>query len=107
MTQASASRGASMSGKPPAVQFWPTRSGSGRHGHRRHKDAFFVRLMRKGAASAERCELLDISEGGMGVRVPDDLELPHDTIVMVEFPLGRSSSRLQTHCIVRALPDED
>lgn len=94
-----------MSGKPPAVQFWPTRSGSDRRRHRRHRDAFYVRLMRKGAASSERCELLDISEGGMGVLAPEGLDLPHDTIVTVEFPLGRSSSRLQTHCIVRALPD--
>src|SRR5262245_18578482 len=94
-----------MAGKKPAVQFWPTRTGADRRRHQRHGDAFYVRLMRSGASSAERCELIDISEGGMGVQVPEGLELQDETTVLVEFPLGRSASRLQTHCIVRAHPD--
>jgi len=99
-----------MSGKPPATEFWPLRSGGDRRRFARHEDALYVRLMHDGAGPAERCELIDISEGGLNVLAPEGLALAIDSTVLVEFPLGRTASRVQTHAIVRGSsrehPDE-
>ena len=61
-----------------------------------------MRLTRNGSGPGERCELVDISEGGMNVAAPAGLELPIDSTVVIEFPLGRTASRVQTHAIVRS-----
>jgi len=96
-----------MSVKTPATEFWPQRSGGDRRKFARHEDALYVRLTRNGSGPGERCELLDISEGGMSVATPMGLELPTDSTVVVEFPLGRTASRVQTHAIVRGTRSDD
>ncbi len=96
-----------MSGKTPATEFWPERSGGDRRRFARHEDALYVRLTRNGSGPGERCELMDISEGGMSVATPMGLELPIDSTVVVEFPLGRTASRVQTHAIVRGIQTEE
>lgn len=95
-----------MSTKPPATPFWPERTGHDRRRFSRHEEALYVRLTRNGAGPGDRCELLDIAEGGMRVRPPESADFPIDATVMVEFPLGRTSSRVQTHAIVRARGDD-
>jgi len=95
-----------MSRKRPATQFWPERGGHDRRRFSRHEEALFVRLTRNGAGPGDRCELLDISEGGIRLRPPESAELPIDATVVVEFPLGRTSSRVQTHAIVRGRSED-
>lgn len=96
-----------MSAKPPATAFWPQRAGGDRRRFARHDDALYVRLTRNGSGPGERCELIDISEGGMSIATPEGLDLPIDTSVVLEFPLGRTASRIQTHAIVRSFCEGD
>lgn len=77
------------------------RSGEDRRKTRRHEDAFYVRLFPEGSDLGELCELLDISEGGLGAMPPKGVEFRLKSTIRVEFPLGRSPSKIQTRCIVR------
>ena len=84
-------------------KFSPERSGADRRRARRHDDAFFVRVFLEGGEDVGVCEILDVSELGLGVVAPASFTLPEEGTVLVEMPLGRSSSRVQTRCIVRGV----
>ena len=87
----------------PTHTFSPVRSGEDRRSRKRHEDAFYVRVLPEDAEDGELCELLDISEGGMGVMTPKEFELAPRSTIRVEFPLGRSPSKILTRCHVRAV----
>ncbi len=64
----------------------------------RHEDLFSVHLMSESGEPGELCDLRDISTHGLGLAGPDDDGLLDGPTVLVEFPLGRSSSRIRTRC---------
>ncbi len=84
---------------------WPLeRWGFPRTGNRRsprHQDRFHVWLLDEATERSELCEVSDISVGGMAVRGGESLDLSGGDTVLVEFPLGRSCSRIQTRCALR------
>jgi hypothetical protein len=67
----------------------------------RHEDRFSVRLRADESSPFELCELRNVSTGGMAVLFPGELSLPGGASVLIEFPLGRSASRVQSRCLVR------
>jgi hypothetical protein len=73
----------------------------------RHADRFSVRLRPEESSRFELCELRNVSTGGMAVHCRSPLELASGASVLIEFPLGRSASRIQSRCAVRGVHSED
>ena len=81
-------------------RYAPQRSGHDRRHTPRHEDRFSVHLMSESGQPGELCNLRDVSTGGMALVGPEDAGLLDGPTVLVEFPLGRSSSRVRTRCKV-------
>ena len=72
----------------------------------RHQDAFFVNILESVDESVERCDLQNISSGGMAIVAPQKIEAKVGALVVVQFPLGRSMSRIQTRVEIVEVTDE-
>ena len=72
----------------------------------RHQDAFVVNVMDGTDGGAERCDLQDISTGGMAIAAPRKIEAKAGDSLIVQFPLGRSMSRIQTRVEIVDVSEE-
>ena len=84
----------------------PDDSGDRRSQGSRHQDAFVVNVMEDTDRGAERCDLQDISTGGMAIATPRKIEAKAGGSLIVQFPLGRSMSRIQTRVEVVDVSEE-